>query len=162
MKLGDIVQTSKLYFQTYLTAEQISFIREGSVAEIQADVMNSLPMKGIITLIDVKADPSKRYLVELLVVNPGKLRPGMTGQVSFSNMASTKVLAIPRSCLVGSSRNASVYVIENGTAILRPIQVGLPSGNFIAVLDGISETDEIVLTGQINLVDGAPVNVKNK
>jgi hypothetical protein len=96
------------------------------------------------------------------VVNPGKLRPGMTGQVFFGNMASTEVLAIPRSCLVGSSRNASVYVIENGMAKLRPVQVGIPSGNLIPVLGGISSTDEIVLTGQINLVDGAPVNVKNK
>lgn len=162
MKLGDIVQTSKLYFQTYLTAEQISFIKEGFVAEIQADAMKDLSIKGIITLIDVKADPSRRYLVELLVVNPGKLRPGMTGQVSFGNMASTEVLAIPRSCLVGSSRNASVYVIENGMAKLRPVQVGIPSGNLIPVLGGISNTDEIVLTGQINLVDGAPVNIKNK
>lgn len=162
MKLGDIVQTNKLYFQTYLTAEQISFIREGFVADILADALPNQNIKGAITLIDVKADPSRRYLVELLVVNPGKLRPGMTGQVSFNNMASTQVLAIPRSCLVGSSRNASVYVIENGKAVLRPIQVGNPSGNIVAVLSGLSITDEIVLTGQINLVDGAPVNVKNK
>jgi len=162
MKLGDIVQTNKLYFQTYLTAEQLSFIKEGFVADIMADAMPDQNIKGAVTLIDVKADPSRRYLVELLVANPGKLRPGMTGQVSFNNMASTEVLAIPRSCLVGSSRNASVYVIENGKAILRPIQVGIPSGNIVAVLSGLTITDEIVLTGQINLVDGAPVNVKNK
>jgi RND family efflux transporter MFP subunit len=162
MKLGDIVQTNKLYFQTYLTAEQLSFIKEGFVADIMADAMPDQNIKGAVTLIDVKADPSRRYLVELLVANPGKLRPGMTGQVSFNNMVSTEVLAIPRSCLVGSSRNASVYVIENGKAILRPIQVGIPSGNIVAVLSGLTITDEIVLTGQINLVDGAPVNVKNK
>lgn len=162
MKLGDIVQTSKLYFQTYLTAEQLALIKEGISADISVDAMPNQKIKGIISLIDVKADPSRRYLVELLVNNSGKLRPGMTGQVSFSNFATTAVLTIPRSCLVGSSRNASVYVIENGKATLRPVQVGNPSGNQVAVLGGLSKSDEIVLTGQINLVDGAPVNVKNK
>jgi RND family efflux transporter MFP subunit len=162
MKLGDIVQTNKLYFQTYLTAEQLALIKEGFSADIAADAMPNLKIKGVISLIDVKADPSRRYLVELLVMNPGRLRPGMTGQVSFSNIATTEVLTIPRSCLVGSSRNASVYVIEDGKAILRPIQVGNPSGNLVAILGGLSKSDEIVLTGQINLVDGAPVNVKNK
>jgi hypothetical protein len=71
-------------------------------------------------------------------------------------------LAIPRICLVGSSRNPSVYVIENGKAILRNIQIGVGTGSLLAVLGGLQKSDEIVLTGQINLVDGAPVIVKNK
>jgi hypothetical protein len=32
----------------------------------------------------------------------------------------------------------------------------------LSVLGGLQKSDEIVLTGQINLVDGAPVIVKNK
>jgi RND family efflux transporter MFP subunit len=162
MKLGDIIQTNKLYFQTYLTAEQLSLIRVGLAADITADAMPDRALRGVISLIDVKADPSRRYLVELLVVNPGKLRPGMTGQVSFRNMEKTEVLSIPRSCLVGSSRNASVFVIKDSKALLTPVQVGSPSGNFVAIMGGISREDEIVLTGQINLVDGVRVNVKNK
>jgi RND family efflux transporter MFP subunit len=162
MKLGDIIQTNKLYFQTYLTAEQLSLIRVGLAADITADAMPDRALRGVISLIDVKADPSRRYLVELLVVNPGKLRPGMTGQVSFRNMEKTEVLSIPRSCLVGSSRNASVFVIKDSKALLTPVQVGSPSRNFVAIMGGISREDEIVLTGQINLVDGVRVNVKNK
>jgi multidrug efflux pump subunit AcrA (membrane-fusion protein) len=119
-------------------------------------------LKGLVTLIDVKSDPSRRYLVELLITNPGQLRPGMTGQVSFNDIASSEILAIPRMCLVGSSRNASVYVIENGKAVLRNIQIGVGTGSLLSVLGGLQKSDEIVLTGQINLVDGAPVIVKNK
>jgi RND family efflux transporter MFP subunit len=162
MKLGDIVQTNKLYFQTYLSAEQISLIKVGFIADVVTDAMPDQKLNGVVTLIDVKSDPSRRYLVELLITNPGRLRPGMTGQVSFNDIASSEILASPRICLVGSSRNPSVYVIENGKAILRNIQIGVGTGSLLAVLGGLQKSDEIVLTGQINLVDGAPVIVKNK
>jgi len=161
MKLGDIVQTGKLVFQTYLTAEQLTFVRTGMQADLSADIMPERKLSGRISLIDVLADPSRRYLVEFLLTNPGSLRPGMSGQVSFNNLATAQVWSIPRSCLVGSSKNAMVYVVKEGKAILRPVQVGESHGQFVSVLGGLDPDEMVVLTGQINLADGVPVVIKN-
>lgn len=48
MKLGDIVQTNKLFFQTYLTAEQISLIKVGFIAEVVTDAMPDQNLKALL------------------------------------------------------------------------------------------------------------------
>ena len=47
--------------------------------------------------------------------------------------------------------------IEGQVAQLRPITLGSMQGNEFQVLDGLSRGEEIVVTGILNLQDGAPI-----
>ena len=50
-----------------------------------------------------------------------------------------------------------VYVVTDGAASRRAIQVGIESGNLIEVVGGLSSDEEIVVTGQSSLRDGSKV-----
>lgn len=160
MKLADLVQTSKLYMQIYALEEQVPLLKTGQTATVVVDLYPEQPLTGRITFIDVKADPSKRYLVELELTNPGNLRADMNGTVTFSRPSEKPVLSIPRDCLVGSIRDARVYLVRDGKAILQPVTTGQINDQYVEITGGLTEADVIVLSGQINLSDGAAVNIQ--
>lgn len=160
VKLADLVQINTMYMQIYAVESQLPLIKVGQTAKISMDLFPDQTLNGRVSFIDVKADPSQRFLVELEVNNPGQLRAGMNGSVSFVRPASAPVLTLPRSCIVGSLRDGHVYVLEGNKVAYRAVQTGTISNDFVEIKSGITEQDIIVLSGQINLSDGAEVTIK--
>jgi multidrug efflux pump subunit AcrA (membrane-fusion protein) len=84
----------------------------------------------------------------------------MDGVAEFNTGRSVTILALPRQCIVGSARDAKVFVVENGVAKLRPIQLGSIYDDFAAVLSGLKLGEVVVSSGQINLEDNMKVKVE--
>ena len=74
-------------------------------------------------------------------------------RIAFTSITATNALAIPRVALVGSVKNAEVFVVRNGIAYLQQIVVGKQTNEYLEVLNGLSEGDTVVTSGQNNLVD---------
>ena len=83
----------------------------------------------------------------------------MFAHVIINTKSSIKSLVIPRSALIGSVKNAQVYVVNNGVAKLRNLVIGNSSNNYLQVLSGLKEGDVVVVTGQNNLKDNFKVNI---
>lgn len=160
MKLADITNISRLKMQVYLTEEQVITVKKGQRFPVKVDLMPDKTFEGTVSFIDVNAGPSRRYLVEIEINNPGNvLKAGMTGSVTFKGGDEREVLAIPREAVVGSLQEAKVYVIENGKALLRSIQTGNVFGEHVQVRSGLNAGETIVVSGQINLEDGMEIQV---
>jgi multidrug efflux pump subunit AcrA (membrane-fusion protein) len=61
--------------------------------------------------------------------------------------------------LLGSAKNPQVFVVKNDKAILQNIQTGRSNSEFVEVLQGLQQGDEIVTGGHINLADKSNVQV---
>ena len=68
-------------------------------------------------------------------------------------------MTIPSACLVGDSAEGQgqVYVVENGRAKLRKVQIGRDTGVQVEVLSGLNTDDNVILRPSGGLVDGAEV-----
>jgi len=90
---------------------------------------------------------------------------GIFGRAEFiHNKENTdiSVLAIPRLAIIGSIQDAKVYVVKaDSTVALRTIIVGRTLENNVEVVSGLTEGEEVVTAGQINLEEGTKVIVKN-
>jgi len=64
---------------------------------------------------------------------------------------------IPAAALLEEDNETVVYVVNNGSASRREIEIGIQSNGFVEVLDGLEEFEQIVVTGQNGLRDGASV-----
>lgn len=160
MQLATITDISRLKMQVYLTEEQVITVKKGQKISLQADLFPEKKFEGTVTFIDVNAGPSRRYLVEIEIMNSGEsLKAGMTGTVFFKGGSTRQVLAIPRESIVGSLQDAKVYVVENGKAVLRSIVSGSVFNGHVQVQDGLKEGETIVVSGQINLEDGKEINI---
>jgi RND family efflux transporter MFP subunit len=140
---------------------ELSKIKTGQTIEVKSDVYPGEIFKGKVSLIGSKGDGAHNFPVEISVANSSKnpLKAGMYGSVSLGENLAAESLAIPKEALVGSAKNAQVYVVEDGKAVLRNISLGASNEQFYEVLSGLSEGETVVISGQINLRDGANVNV---
>ncbi|MFZ4426901.1 MAG: efflux RND transporter periplasmic adaptor subunit [Saprospiraceae bacterium] len=163
MKILDIVNVNRLKMAVYLTDEEVFEVKKGQQVTLVPDLYAGARLSGTVTFIDVQADNSKRFLVEIELPNPSSapLKAGMAGRAYFSTGKQTDVLALPRECVVGSVRDASVFVAVGGKAELRPIQLGRIFGAYAEVLGGLKEGEQVVISGQINLQDGTKITVQD-
>ncbi len=159
--LVEITDISKLKLTVRVPEKEIVKYSAGDKINIQADVYPGESFEGKVTLVGVKADAAHSYLVEILVANQTKLplRAGMYGRASTGVAVKDAALVVPRAALVGSVKNPQVYVVNNNQAQLKNVQVGIESGGQVEILAGLTEDEQVVVSGQINLENNSKVTV---
>jgi multidrug efflux pump subunit AcrA (membrane-fusion protein) len=83
----------------------------------------------------------------------------MFGRISFTSIKKDESLIIPRAALMGSTRDAKVFIVENGISKQKKIVVGNVYDDMIEVLQGLNEGEKVVVNGQNNLKNDYRVNV---
>ena len=130
---------------------------------------------GTITKISPILDPLTRMgKIELLVDNHDKLlKPGMFAEVKICVKTLKDVLTVPSYAMIESTelrriegrdvpiRNKYVFVVQNGVAHSRKIEVSYMNGSLAVVTSGLQDGDQIVIKGQQSLKDGSKVKVLN-
>lgn len=86
-----------------------------------------------------------------------KLRPGLFARVAVSLAVKPDALMVPEGAIWPIGQQKTVYVIEEGIAKRRNIQLGVRKPGQVEVLSGLEPGDEIVVVGQMKLFDGAAV-----
>mgnify|MGYP006325454509 CR=1 FL=1 len=86
-----------------------------------------------------------------------RLKPGQFVQVKLAMAAAEPVLMVPEQAVWPSGDQKMVYVVKDGKADLRPVTLGIREPGWVAVTEGLSAGDEIIVAGQMKLFPGAPV-----
>lgn len=68
-------------------------------------------------------------------------------------------LAAPQTAISYATGEPSVFIIEDGKAVLRSVEVGARSGDFVAILSGVKAGERIAQSGGAFLMDGDAVRV---
>lgn len=159
--LAEITDISKVKLSIQVPEKDIFKYKAHQKIAVQADVYPGVSFEGKITLVGVKSDASHNYPVEILVQNNAEnpLRAGMYGRAASDHAVKSAALTIPRTALVGSIKNPQVYVVENNQAILKNIQTGVTSKDQIEVLSGLTEGDQVIVSGQINLENNSKITI---
>jgi hypothetical protein len=85
----------------------------------------------------------------------------MYGTALFSSSSDkTPLMIVPRNAFVGSVSANQVFVMQkDGTAKMKNVTAGRIIGEKVEILNGLSDGDIVITSGQINLTDGAKVTV---
>lgn len=142
---------------------EIVKIEKNMKVNVSLDAYANSLFSGNVSLVPVKSNQSQLFPVEITVNNSKKemIRVGMFGRVNFTKGVSRNSIAIPRLALIGSIKNPKVYIIKDNVAYLKSIVVNESESDTLEVINGLNENDEIVINGQINLVNKAAVTVVN-
>ena len=161
-QLFELVDVSKLKLNINVNETQVANLSPGDEVTVRASVFPDMILKGRITFIAPKADNALNFPVEIEISgNPGnKLKAGMFGTAIFNFRNSAPVVLIPRSAFAGSVSTNQVFVAENAsTARLRNVIAGRVIGDKVEVLQGLTEGEQIITSGQINLSEGSKITV---
>ena len=167
VKVGDaiasIVDVSKLKVKINVSESNIYYLRVGDKVKITTDVYPGVTFEGKISFVSPRGDDSHNYPVEIDILNSAKnpLKGGTFVNVVVTIGSDKEGLFIPREALQGSIKEAQVYVVENGNAVLRNITVGRENNESLEVLSGLNQTDKVIVSGQVNLTDNKPIKIIN-
>jgi len=89
-----------------------------------------------------------------------RLKSGMFAGVSLIIQKHPSVPVILKEAILGKEPDNYVYLIENNKAVMKKITLGIHSGPYYEVREGIKEGDLVVIVGQQRLYDNAPVTVE--
>jgi RND family efflux transporter MFP subunit len=161
MAIANVANISQLKVRINLSEADVFKVKVGDTVGVVTDVYPDHKFTGKIKYISDKCDDVHTYPVEIIINNDKKfpLKAGMFGRIYFNSRLNGTSITIPRDALVGSSRDAKVYIINNGIANLRDIEVGIEFGTKLQVIRGLNEGETVVVAGQTNLKDGYKVTI---
>lgn len=162
----ELVDVSSLKLKVTVNETQIANLKKGNDVKVKASVYPDKEFSGKITFIAPKADASLNFPIEIEIANnpDNSLKAGMYGNAVFNSATggnTQKITTISRNAFVGGVANNQVFVVNNGEARLTKVTSGRILGDQVEILDGLKEGDVVVISGQINLVDGTKVSVIN-
>jgi RND family efflux transporter MFP subunit len=159
--VATVVDISSLKVKVSVGEADVFKMKVGDQVTITTEVYPGVAFAGRIANISVKGDEAHTYPVEITLSNSKEhpLRAGMFARVAFTAIQPIVSPVIPREALLGSVKDARVYVVEGKTARLRSIVVGAETDGKVSVLRGLREGETLVVNGQNNLRDGVEVNI---
>jgi RND family efflux transporter MFP subunit len=133
----------------------------GDAATINVPSLAGRQFTGKVRRTAWSLDPANRSLrVEIDLPNEeGVLRPGMFATVAILLDKQQNVLTLPIAAVVREGRETYCCTVESGTIARHKIDLGLRSGNEVAVKSGLTGSETVVLARADSLAPGQPVEV---
>jgi len=160
--LFDIVNVSKLKLKVTVNESQVASLKVGNTIKVTASVYPDAEYSGKITFIAPKANASLNFPIEIEITNSSsnELKAGMYGTAVFaSNQQKQNLMIVPRNAFVGSVSNNQIFVVESGIAKLKMVTAGRIIGDQVEIIKGLTNDETVIVTGQINLIDGTKVDI---
>ena len=165
-----IADPSETLTEVQVDEADIAQVRVGQDADIFTAAYPDTPLSGTIQSIasvarQTQGQASLSFLVKILLDEQDvmKIRPGMSVRADIYTQSSEKTLAVPVQAVLyddelGEDETAKdkkeqtyVFVMENGKAVRKDVEVGISSDSDQEVIEGL-EKGEMVITGPFRVL----------
>ena len=161
MPVCEIVNTSKLKLWVKIPEKDIFKISKGQQAQVNIPAFPGKTFRGTIHAIGEKADNTMKFDLEIWLDNPKgeqRLKAGLFAEARIPVEASETIL-IEKSAITGSLKNPSVFVVQGNKAVKKEIITNESDDKFIEVVNGLTENEQVIVSGQLNLHDGDQIKI---
>ena len=168
IEVGDLVRASEEVFavadlepllaRIRIPEKRVRQVQVGQHAEITASGIEGERFAAEVRMINPGIDPQSGTVKVTLEVSEGTgLKPGMFATVRLITDVHAGTLVIPKKALVLETDEEDVFVVEEGRARRRGVELGYVSGDLVEVVSGLAEGEEVITIGQQGLKDGSAV-----
>ena len=162
-----LVNMQEMYVESKVPENYINSITKGKDVVIEAPMLN-IALKSKIRLVANYINPLNRtYRIEAEIPkNNYKIKPNLNVKLKVNDYTSEDAILIMLNHInIDSNNDEYVYKIINkdgkNYALKTIIETGKNNGNFIEVLKGLSENDEIVSEGARKITNNSEVKIIN-
>ncbi len=156
-----IVDTSKVFVQIDVSENIINQLYKDKKVRVSIPSAFSDDIEGYIDTVSPTPDPmTQLYPIKIYMDNKdNKIRSGMFAQVKLDTDIREDILVVKSEAVVNEDDEEVVYVVNEDKAVLKKVEVGLDTGEYIEIKDGLSIEDKVVVKGQNYVEDGIKVKV---
>jgi membrane fusion protein, multidrug efflux system len=160
--LATLIQRDPLLLRFDVPERDATGLRPGMPVDFGGGA-DQKPYRAEIKLVATAADPSTRMVkvtAEVTDERRAELRAGSFARVTAQMGTTTDAVVIPQTAIRPSEKGFLAYVVENGKASERVIEVGMHTADgMIEVKSGLKTGEQLVVRGAEALRQGAEVAV---
>jgi membrane fusion protein (multidrug efflux system) len=164
---GDVIttldDTSVIKLDFSVPENFVSTLREGLPVRATAPAFPGRSFAGKVASIDSRVDINTRSVTvrALLANEDGALKAGMFLNVSLSK-DDREAIVVPEEALTPEAEKQFVFVVADGKAQRREVQIGGRRPGSVEVLAGLEAGDRVVVEGTQKIRDGSPVSATER
>jgi membrane fusion protein (multidrug efflux system) len=152
-----------LILRVNVPERELAKLAVGQLVELSFDAVPGRSFAGKIALVSPYIDSATAtFGVRIRVTETGGLlRPGMFARVAIVYERKMDALQIPRTALLEGDGPPKVFVVKDGKAAERGVQLGLSNGAYVEIVTGLKDGEQVVVVGQAAVKTGATVRIVN-
>ena len=157
-----LMDFSKVRIQVPVPELEAPLVKVGQPMKFTADVLKDRVFTAAVSRHNYALDPgSQTMLVEAEMPNPDLvLRPGMFVTARLGVDIHPNVLTVPSGAVLAEKAGSSVFVVQDGKAKKKAIQLGFNDGAKAEILGGLAGDELVLLPGPQPLADGLAISLK--
>lgn len=159
--IANLIQTDPVKIDFSIPERYTGLIKTGKTLICNL-TNNPNPFEAKIYAVEPSIDFQTRSMkVRAMAPNKeGILIPGSYVKVNLVFDEIPDALLIPPQAISPELAGQKVYLVKNGKATESMVSLGVRSGNYVEIVDGIAVGDTLIITGLIQLKKGMPVKPK--
>ena len=156
-----ISDTTTLEIVAGISEGNVNKIAVGDTVSMRIPTASEAEYEGrIVEIGKVMDTTSKSYPVRIALDNKeGNFLSGMYAEVSIVTDRVTDCLVVPVDAITYREDEKVVMVVVDGKAEERVITTGVDDGDYYVVTEGLAAGDEVIVKGNVDLVNGEKVTV---
>ena len=163
-KIATIVRIGSLKLDLQAPEQHAAIAHIGDKVIARVAAYPERDFAGKVIAINQSVDPNSRaFILEARFENPAlALKPGMFATARVLQPGGVQAVFVPKQAVLRDKTTDSnqAFVVVNGKARLRVVQVGNTEGDLVRILSGISAGDVLATSNLTELYDGSPVTTK--
>jgi membrane fusion protein, multidrug efflux system len=169
VSLGDYVTTdTRLAALQTVSPQRATFqvperyaeqVRRGQAVTFRVAALPGREFTGQVDFVDpIVQLPGRTIMVKARVPNPRReLQAGMFIEARLATAVRPSAVVIPEDAVLPLQGSNFVWVVADGKATRRQVELGVRTTGFVEVKSGVESNETVVVGGQERLAEGAPV-----
>lgn len=141
----DLVRTDPLRLRVEVSERDAPRVRLGQVVRVLAEGDTNRYFGEVKRLSPAFSQGSRTLVVEADVPAGGRLRPGAFARAEIVTLGDQPATTVPMEALVTFAGIEKVFLVEDGKAIERRVTTGDRGPDWVEIVSGVREGDQVVL-----------------
>jgi multidrug efflux pump subunit AcrA (membrane-fusion protein) len=159
--IATLIRSNPIKIQIQVAEADVPTVGIGRGVSVQVDAYKDRSFAGIVTAVNPAVDPASRSaVVEASIENPDNaLRSGMFGTARITKDGGGVGVFVTKAAVYNdqSTQSYRAFVIVDGVAKLRVLQLGSEEGDSVQILDGLAADETVATSNLAELYEGARV-----
>ncbi|MCH8927834.1 MAG: efflux RND transporter periplasmic adaptor subunit [Candidatus Marinimicrobia bacterium] len=162
--LFSMVNLDNIIATVHVPEKELSVIQKGQLTYLTSDYLEDKRFEGYVKRISPVVNPATgtfKVTIGLDLDHEG-LRPGMFVNAFIVTMTNKNALILNKDAIVYDGNKRFVFVVRDSLAYKLPVEVGFEDASRVEIIEGISDTANVIIVGQNGLRDKTKVKVVKK
>jgi RND family efflux transporter MFP subunit len=159
--IATLLRSNPIKIQIQVAEADVPTVVVGRHVSVQVDAYKDRNFAGVVTAINPAVDPTSRSaVVEASIENSDNaLRSGMFGTARITKEGGGTGVFVPKTAIYNDQATQSfrAFVIVDGVAKLRVVQLGSEEGESVQILNGLNADEVVATSNLVDLYEGAKV-----